>query len=166
MAAAGLLLIADVPRPVTTVRRPFDGIGLLLISITFFCFAYVFSEGNRWRWFEEPHILWLTVIGGGALLVFLAQQVMAKGQGLLDFTLFGSDDFCFAFMVSFVAGAALLGSAYLIPSFAVSVLAFRPTDAGRLLLPSGAFFICTLLIAAFLMQVRAFLRSPQCPLVS
>ena len=79
---------------------------------------------------------------------------MAKGQGLLDFTLFKSDDFCFAFIVSFVAGAALLGSAYLIPSFAVSVLAFRPTDAGQLLLPSSALFICTLLIAAFLMQVR------------
>jgi MFS transporter, DHA2 family, multidrug resistance protein len=48
----------------------------------------------------------------------------------------------------------LFGSAYLIPSFAVSVLAFRPTDAGQLLLSSGAFFIGTLLIAAFLMQVR------------
>jgi DHA2 family multidrug resistance protein len=154
MAAAGLLLIADVPRPVTTVRRPFDWIGFLLISVTFFCFAYVFSEGNRWRWFEEPHILWLTVIGAVTLLALLGQQGMAKGQGLLDFTLFRSDDFCFAFIVSFVAGAALLGSAYLIPSFAVSVLSFRPTDAGRLLLPSGAFFICTLLIAAFLMQVR------------
>jgi DHA2 family multidrug resistance protein len=56
--------------------------------------------------------------------------------------------------VSFVAGAALFGSAFLIPSFAVSVIAFRPTDAGQLLLPSGAFFVGTLLIAAFLMQVR------------
>ena len=68
--------------------------------------------------------------------------------------MFGSEDFSFAFIVSFVAGAALFGSAFLIPSFAVSVLAFRPTDAGQLLLPSGALFICALLIAAFLMQVR------------
>jgi DHA2 family multidrug resistance protein len=154
LAAAGLLLIADGPRPVTTVRRRFDWTGFSLISVTFFCFAYVFSEGNRWRWFEEPHILWITVIGAATLLAFLGQQAMAKGQGLLDFTLFESDDFCFAFIVSFVAGAALLGSAFLIPSFAISVLAFRPTDAGQLLLPSGALFICTLLIAAFLMQVR------------
>jgi DHA2 family multidrug resistance protein len=154
LAAAGLLLIADGPQPGATARRPFDWIGFSLISVTFFCFAYVFSEGNRWRWFEEPHILWLTVIGAASLLAFLGQQVIAKGQGLLDFTLFKSDDFCFAFIVSFVAGAALLGSAFLIPSFAVSVLAFRPTDAGQLLLPSGAVFICTLLVAAFLMQVR------------
>ncbi|TIU16476.1 MAG: MFS transporter, partial [Mesorhizobium sp.] len=104
--------------------------------------------------FEESRILWLTVIGTAALLAFLGQQAMAKGQGLLDITVFRSEDFSFAFTVSFVAGAALFGSAFLIPSFAVSVLAFTPTDAGLLLLPSGALFIGALLIAAFLMQVR------------
>src|SRR5262249_45379308 len=119
------------------------------------CFTYVFSQGSRWDWFEEAHILWFTVIGAATLLAFLGQQVtMAKGQGLLDFTSFRSDDFSFAFIVSFLAGAALFGSAYLIPSFAVSVLAFTPTDAGLLLLPSGGLFVGALLLAAFLMQGR------------
>jgi DHA2 family multidrug resistance protein len=154
LGATGLLLIADGPRRITPVRHPFDWIGFVLISVTLFCFTYVFSQGNRWRWFEELRILWLTAIGAAALLAFLGQQVMAKGRGLLDFTLFRSEDFCFAFIVSFVAGAALFGSAFLIPSFAVSVLAFRPTDAGLLLLPSGALFVGALLLAAFLMQVR------------
>ena len=154
LAAAGVLLIADGPRPAATMRRPFDWIGFSLIALTFFCFTYVFSQGSRWNWFEQPRILWLTVIGAATLLAFLGQQVMAKDKGLLDFTLFRSDDFCFAFIVSFVAGAALFGSAFLIPSFAVSVLAFTPTDAGQFLLPSGALFIGSLLIAAYLMQVR------------
>jgi DHA2 family multidrug resistance protein len=79
---------------------------------------------------------------------------LAKGQGLLDFTVFKSSDFTFAFIVSFVAGAALFGSAFLIPAFALSVLAFTPTDAGLLLLPSGVFFVGSLLIAAFLIKVR------------
>ena len=154
LAGAGLLLIADGPRPVTTVRRPFDWTGFSLMSVALFCFTYVLSQGSRWNWFDEPRILWLTVIGAASSLTFLGQQVMAKGQGLLDFTLFRCEDFCFAFIVSFIAGAALFGSAFLIPSFAVSVLVFRPTDAGQLLLPSGALFICALLIAAFLMQAR------------
>ena len=154
LTAVGLLLIADGPTPAKTAHRPFDWIGFSLISVTLFCFTYVLSQGSRWDWFEEPHILWLTVIGAAALLAFLGQQVIAKGQGLLDFTLFRSDDFSFAFTVSFVAGAALFGSAFLIPSFAVSVLAFTPTDAGQLLLPSGALFIGALLVAAFLFQVR------------
>jgi MFS transporter, DHA2 family, multidrug resistance protein len=154
MTAAALLFIADGPMPARAARRPFDWIGFSLISATLFCLTYVFSQGSRWDWFEEPRILWLTVIGAAALFAFLGQQAMAKGEGLLDFSLFRSDDFAFAFIVSFVAGAALFGSAFLIPSFAVSALAFTPTAAGQLLLPSGALFIGALLIAAFLMQVR------------
>ena len=154
LAAAGLMLIADGPKSAVTTRRPFDWIGFSLISVALFCVTYVFSQGSRYNWFDEPRIVWLAVLGAAALLAFLGQQVMAKGQGLLDFTLFRSEDFCFAFIVSFVAGAALFGSAFLIPAFAVSVLAFTPTDAGQLLLPSGALFIGSLLIAAFLMQAR------------
>jgi DHA2 family multidrug resistance protein len=147
-------LIADAPMPTKTRHRPFDGVGFCLICVTLLCFTYVLSQGSRWDWFEEPRILWLTVMGAAALLAFLGQQLLSKGQGVLDFTLFKSNDFTFAFIVSFVAGAALFGSAFLIPAFALSVLAFTPTDAGQLLLPSGAFFIGALLISAWLMQAR------------
>lgn len=154
MAAAGVLLMVDGPDPIKATPRPFDWIGFSLISITLLCFTYVLRQGSRWDWFEEPRILWLTVIGTAALLASLGQQVMTSPRGLLDFTAFRSEDFTFAFIVSFVAGAALFGSAFLIPAFAVSVLAFTPTDAGLLLLPSGALFVGALLIAAFLFQVR------------
>lgn len=154
LAAAGLMLMADSPTPVRTTRRPFDWIGFSLTSAALFCFAYVLSQGSRWDWFEEPRIVWLTLIGTIALMTFIGQQICAGRRGLLDFTVFLSADFSFAFVVSFVAGAALFGSAYLIPSFAASALAFTPTDAGLLLLPSGGLFIVSLLVSAFLMQAR------------
>ena len=152
MAAVGVLLMADGPPLVVAKPRALDWIGLSLLSVTLFCASYVLSQGSRWDWFEQRRILWLTAIGIAALLALLVQQVTAKGQGLLDLTVFRSSDFCFAFIVSFVAGAALFGSAYLIPSFAVSVLGFTLTDAGLLLLPSGALFVSTLLLAAFVVQ--------------
>ncbi|PZR93213.1 MAG: MFS transporter [Stutzerimonas stutzeri] len=154
LAAAGLLLIADGPKSAKEAPRPFDWAGFALISVTFFCVSYVLSQGSRWDWFEEPRILWLALLGVAALLAFLGRQVMAKGRGLLDFSIFGANDFTFAFIVSFVAGAALSGSGFLLPSFAVSVLALTPTDAGLLLFPSGAAFIGTLLLAACLIQFR------------
>lgn len=153
MTAAGLMLLADGPAPAKATHRPFDGIGLSLVSVALFCLTYILSRGSRWDWFEQLHIVWLTVIGIVALLAFVAQQGIAKGHGLLDFALFKSDDFSFAFAVSFVAGAALFGSAFLIPSFAVTALAFTPTDAGQLLLPSGALFAGALLVAAILFQI-------------
>ena len=154
LAASGLLLIADHPVPARVRQPSFDWLGFSLLSAALFCFTYVLSQGSRWDWFEEPRILLLTVLGTAALLGFLGQQVLADDQGLLDLSLFKSSDFTFAFIVSFVAGAALFGSAYLIPAFALSVLAFTPTDAGLLLLPSGGFFVGSLLIAAWLFQAR------------
>ena len=154
LSACGLLLTGDCPAPARGGMRRFDWIGFPLVSIAFFCLAYVLSQGSRWDWFEAPRILWLTVIGLAALLAFLGHQVAERKGGLLDFSLFRSSDFAFAFIVSFVAGAALFGSAFLIPAFAVSALAFTPTDAGLLLLPSGALFAAALFVAAYLMQAR------------
>ncbi|AZO79936.1 MULTISPECIES: MFS transporter [unclassified Bosea (in: a-proteobacteria)] len=154
LTAAGLLLMADGPMSARGAPRPFDWIGVALISLTFFCLTYVLTQGSRWNWFEEPRIPWLTLIGAAALLAFLGQQAMAKGRGLLDVSLFGPNDFTFAFIVSFVAGAALSGSAFVIPAFVMSVLAFTPTDAGELLLPSGAPFIGALVLVALLVQFR------------
>lgn len=154
LLAAGLLLMIESPAPAKGAPRPFDGLGFSLISLTFLCLTYVLTQGSRWDWFEEPRIIWLTLTGATALLAFLGRQAIAKGRGLLDFSLFGPNDFTFAFIVSFVAGAALSGSAFVIPAFAVSVLAFTPTDAGGLLLPSGAPFIGALFFVAVLVQLR------------
>jgi DHA2 family multidrug resistance protein len=154
LAAAGLMLQSGSgPAAKWTERRPFDWISLSFISTTFYCFTYVLSQGSRWDWFEEPRVLWLTVIGIMSLLAFVSYQLATRANGLLNLTVFLSQDFSFAFIVSFVAGAALFGSAYLIPAFAVSVLALTPTEAGLLLLPSGMLFIVALLGAAVLIQV-------------
>jgi DHA2 family multidrug resistance protein len=152
LGSAGLLLFADSSMFVKSARRPFDWIGFSLVFTALFSFTYVLSQGSRWDWFEEPRIVWLTLIGTATLLAFLGQQLIVQGKGLIDFTSFQSDEFSFAFIASFVAGAALFGSAFLITSFAVSVLAFTLTDAGLLLFPSSALFITSLLIAAFLIQ--------------
>src|SRR3546814_19629590 len=85
-------------------------IGFPPFAVAAFCLTYVFSQGSRWDWFEEPRILWLTAIGTAGLLAFVARQLLTDGRGQLDFTLFMCADFSFAFIVSFVAGAALFGS--------------------------------------------------------
>ena len=154
LAAAGLLLLANYPRRQPRAVQPFDWLGLVLLASALLCFTYVLSQGSRWDWFEARHMVWLTVCGAASMLAFLGQQVLTPHSTLFNLSLFRSADFAFAFLVSFVAGAALFGSAYLIPTFAVAVLNFTPTDAGLLLLPSAALFVGALLLAAYLMQVR------------
>jgi DHA2 family multidrug resistance protein len=154
LAATAFLVLADFPTPVERNGRSFDVPGFLLISATLVCFTYVLSQGPRWNWLEAPHIGWLSLIGSLSFVAFLMRQMKAKGQGLIEGSLFRSEDFTFALIVSFVAGAALFGSAFLILAFAVSVLGFTPTEAGRLLLPSSTVFVAALLVAAALMQLR------------
>jgi len=153
LAAIGILLLADAPPSPQIARRPFDWIGALLSSAGLFSVTFVLSQGSRWDWFEEPHILWLAVLGVASMLGFLARQAFAGAHGLIRFTPFGVEDFSFAFIVSFVAGAALFGSAFVIPIFARGVLAFTYTEVGTLLLPGAAVFSGSLLIAAFFFQV-------------
>lgn len=155
LLAAGFMMLDVAPTPGLAMRRrPFDWIGLPLICVSLLCLSYVLIQGNRWDWFAEPLIVWLTVIGTVSMMLFLIRQALAKGEGPIDRGLFESADFSFAFVVSFVAGAALFGSAFLIPSLALAVLDFTPTAAGQLLLPSSALFIGALLFAAWLMQAH------------
>jgi DHA2 family multidrug resistance protein len=154
LVAAGLMILGEAAPEVASAPRPFDGTGLALLGVALFATTCALSQGSRWNWFEAGRILWLGVVACAAFGLFVVRQRAAGSSGLLDLTVFRTDGFTFAFAVSFVAGAALSGSAFLIPAFAASVLAFTPTDAGLLLLPSGAVFLGALLLAAFLIQKR------------
>lgn len=138
----------------TEMRRTrFDWVGFTLFTVAVFCLTYVLNQGSRWDWLEEPFILHLTIIGVTSLMLFVIQQFRTQGEGaLVDFSIFRNEGFAFGFLASFVAGFALFGSAYLIPSFAVSVLGMTATDAGMLLLPSGGMFVGSLLLTAFLVR--------------
>lgn len=151
LAASGLLLVADWPDGLhTTARR--DPLGRLLAVIALCCCTWVLSQGSRWDWFEEPRVVWTSLLALASLLAFLGVQCMRPG--VLEVGLFRSSDFCFAFIVSFVAGAALFGSAFVIPAFALSVLGFTPVAAGSLLLPGGVPFVVALLLTAWLVRAR------------
>jgi len=154
VGAIGLLLMSDAGPDEAVPAGAFDWIGFTFLAAALGCVTYICSQGSRWNWFDEPRIVWLTIAAVTAFGAFLVRQVTTRQQTLLQFGTFKTDDFAFAFVVSFVAGAALFGSAFLIPAFAVSVLAFTPTDAGQLLLPSGGLFIGALLLAALMMQAR------------
>jgi len=153
LAAIGFLLIAG-PNPLPALeRRPLDGPGLAALALAMSSTAWLLSRGNRWDWLEDARVIACLAIAVIAFLFVAYRQLHARSP-LLDLALFRNDDFAFAFVVSFVAGAALFGSAFLIPTFALSVLGVTPTEAGALLLPSGVVFTVTLFAAALLMRFR------------
>lgn len=156
LLAVSFILLADERGAPGFPRRRLSGRALGLALVSTFSLSFVLSQGTRWNWFDTPMIVWLCVLGTGSLALFLANQRRRGEDALFDPYIFRSQDFTFAFAVSFVAGAALFGSAFLIPSFAGSVLNLTPTASGTLLAPSGASFVAGLLVAAVLIQRRSF----------
>ncbi|MEO3433617.1 DHA2 family efflux MFS transporter permease subunit [Inquilinus sp. CAU 1745] len=151
MILAGLGAIPVVQR--ATIRL--DWVGLMLFAVAMVCLVYVLQQGNRWNWFAESRIVNLSIVGMIAVLAFAAWEIRSQGRDpLIDLATFHDPNFAFGFIVSFVAGCALFGSAFLIPLFALSVLGFSETYAGLLLLPSGALTGLGLFAAAALIQVR------------
>jgi DHA2 family multidrug resistance protein len=153
LAAIGLMFTAGPVQLPVLDRRALDGVGLAALALALSSAVWLLSQGSRWDWLEEARVakaLGLAVI---AFLFVVDRQRRARAP-LLDLALFRNDDFAFAFVVSFVAGAALFGSAFLIPTFALSVLGMTPTEAGALLLPSGLVFAATLFAVALLIRFR------------
>ncbi|AJA08509.1 putative MFS permease [Sphingopyxis fribergensis] len=164
LGAAGLLLIADPTPARPAPPRRLDWAGLLAFGAALFCATYVLTQGSRWDWFEASRIGWMTAAVAAGLILLAVRQYHAGAARLFDLSTFKTDDFAFAFFVSFVAGAALFGSGYVITAFAVSVLGLTPTEAGELLLPSGACFLATLMLAAWLIQARGLAPVATVPL--
>lgn len=153
LAALAILPFASAEKEITPQPHAMNWYSLSLFMIAVSALTYVLNQGNRWDWFQEPSILMLTTVGVAAFVGILAFQVFGnRERRLLDFSIFMNGGFSFGFLASFAAGFALLGSSYLIPSFAISVLRMTPTQAGALLLPSTAAFVTTLFFTAFIVK--------------
>ena len=140
---------------ITHVKRPFDWLGFGLFTLAMTSLVYVLLQGPRWNWFEEPHIIIWTVIGLGAFILVMFWRVLGQQHSdFFDRSVFSNPRFGFGFFVSFVAGFALFGSAFLIPAYAFKVLHMPPIDAGMLLLPSSLAVGGGLLFAGFLITLK------------
>jgi DHA2 family multidrug resistance protein len=108
--------------------------------------------------FEDSKIVWLSLIAGASLIGFICWQRSGRNTSpLIDLKIFRHEEFAFGFAVSFVAGFALVGSAFLIPAYTLEVLQFPARDAGLVLLPSALTVGLGLLTSGSVIQL---LRAP------
>jgi len=147
--------LSCIPAGIMTSSGPkrMDITGVLLFAVAAVCLTYIAQEGSRWNWFEANHIIALTVCGFAALLACILRWIAFSGRAsLIRLSVFGNLDFCFGFLVSFVAGVAMFGSTALIPGFTLNILGFTATEAGLLNAPGGLMFCAALGLTALLLS--------------
>jgi EmrB/QacA subfamily drug resistance transporter len=136
-AALGMVLAgAFLPTRRDSGPRPgFDWLGFGLLCLFLTTLLTALSNGQRWGWASDP-VLAAFAIAVVAAIVFVWWERHTT-KPMLDLRLFAGLPFASAAVVSFIMGAGLFGSTYLLPVFVQTIQGMTPTQAGLLLMPAG-----------------------------
>jgi EmrB/QacA subfamily drug resistance transporter len=113
----------------------FDFFGVLILSIFLAVLLSTLSNAQRLGWDTNITLSGFTISVASAI-AFIAWE-MHTDKPMLDMRLFANFAFSSAALVSFIMGAGLFGSTYLLPVFVQQIQGMTPTQAGLLLMPSG-----------------------------
>ncbi|NLD54888.1 MAG: DHA2 family efflux MFS transporter permease subunit [Burkholderiaceae bacterium] len=136
-ALAGIALAAFfLPAREATGPRPgFDWVGCGLLGVFLTAILSALSSGQRAGW-ESDQVLAEFAVAAVAIVSFVWWE-WRTAKPMLDLRLFANGPFLAASAVSFVLGAGLFGTTYLLPVFVQTIQGMTPTESGLLLMPSG-----------------------------
>jgi DHA2 family multidrug resistance protein len=121
-------------------RTRTDWIGLALIALCLGCLQVVMDRGQEDDWFASRMITALSLISGSALILLIWWELPHENP-MVDLTLFRRRDFGIAFVLMLAFGFMILGTTYLLPAYAQSVMGYRATEAGEILAPGGLLLV-------------------------
>lgn len=163
IALLSLSLGARWVRNVTEPRRvPVDAVSVVLSALAFGGLIYGLSSIGESASGHTPVPVWIPlVVGGLALVAFVARQLALKERALLDLRAFSVPSFAIAVALVAVSMMALFGTLILLPLYLQNVLGLSVLETGLMLLPGG-------LVMGLLAPIvgRAFDRVGPRPLVA
>lgn len=126
-------------QPVTrgqNARSQVDWMGFGFVALSLGCLQVVLDRGQDDDWLGSGFITALILISaaGFALLVWWE---LRHPDPMVDLRLMRNADFAVTFTLMLMLGFMLLGSTYLIPAYAQSLMGYRAVDAGMVLTPGG-----------------------------
>lgn len=132
------IVLANVFLPGRTQDGPrpgFDWLGLVLLCAFLGFVLSALTNAQRHGWTSDT-ILLQFALSVAAFVAFVWWETMTP-KPILNLRLFAVLPFSAASVVSFVLGAGLFGSLYLLPLFVQTIQGLTPTQAGLLLMPAG-----------------------------
>ena len=132
-------------QPVTrdkSTRKPVDWFGFGFIALSLGCLQVVLDRGQDDDWFGSPFITVLALVSAAAFALLIWWE-LRHPEPMVDLRLMGNVDFSVTFFLMLMLGFMLLGSTYLLPAYAQSLMGYRAVDAGMILTPGG---IATILL--------------------
>ncbi len=133
-----VLLYVDFDKPNYKLLHNFDFLGTFLMVIALGGLQYVLEEGNKKQWFEDSHILILSIV---VLLSFIGLIIreLSFSNPIINLYAFKNINFTFGCIYSFILGVGLYGSVYLLPLFMFRVAGYNTLQIGVAMIVTGAF---------------------------
>jgi DHA2 family multidrug resistance protein len=119
------------------------GIGLLAVGMA--SLQYVLEEGNREGWFEDGHIVALSVIAFLSLVTFVVHELEVENP-VVELRVFANKSYLAGTGINFLVGVALFSGSYLFSLFCGVVLHYTALDTGLVFLLSGAIQVTVMVI--------------------
>lgn len=117
---------------------PVDFLGIGLLAVGLASLQYVLEEGQQDDWFNDPTILWLSIIAAVSLIVMVWWELSPRnGHPVVDLRVLKNRELASGLFLFISLGFGLYGGAYLFPVFAQNLLGFTPTATGLAMLPGG-----------------------------
>ena len=126
----------------------FDWLGMILLCVFVATLLNGLTNAQRLGWGSDP-ILLQFMVSVFAFGTFIVWELYTE-KPMLDLRIFSSLPFAAAALVSFILGAGLFGSLYLVPLFVQTIQGLTPTQAGLLLMPSGMILVVIFPLVGYL----------------
>lgn len=121
-------------------RNRSDWIGLGLVALSLGCLQVILDRGQEDDWFASGLITALT-IASALGFIFLIWWELPHPHPIVDLRLLKRRDFGVAFVLMLCFGFMVLGSTYLVPAYAQSLMGYRATEAGEVIAPGGLLLV-------------------------
>jgi DHA2 family multidrug resistance protein len=144
------LFIYDPPY-IRQAKVYIDRWGLLLLTIGLGCLQIVLDQGERKDWFNSNYILYLSLISGVALFLFIRIELRVP-HPVVNLRTYRDRSFAVGNLIIFTGFFCLFGSIFLLPLYLQKLMNYTAFWAGLVVGPSGlaSFFIMP--IAGILMK--------------
>ena len=119
-----------------SLGKGFDWLGLFSMAAFLMSMQYVLQEGAQKNWFEDDHILWLTVLSVISGAIFIWRQ-LSYFQPIVQLKAFADRNFSIGILITFVNGSTLFAGTFLIPLYLGEIAQYSPSQVGVTMLVSG-----------------------------
>jgi len=117
-------------------RSSVDWMGFGFVALSLGCLQIVLDRGQEEDWLGSGFITALILISAAAFALLIWWE-LRHPDPMVDLHLMRNPDFAVTFTLMLMLGFMLLGSTYLIPAYAQSLMGYRAVDAGMVLTPGG-----------------------------